>query len=137
MRRIRRLLLPIALLHVACASLSGQAAETFSRLKGCPRTGVTVTERRNFRMSELYASFCRRAFACPRTPPADVAADPERLEVWKANHDKQVVAYASSLVEGMTIYEVTGCGARATFACGSRGASVADCRDLDIGESKP
>ncbi len=129
----RRVLFPLVLLLAACASLPARAGDTFSRRESCPMASITVTEQRNFRMAELYESFCRQGFACPRTPPADVAANPERLKVWQENHDKQVVAYASDLIEGRTVFDVNGCGAHRTFAC-----DAADCRELDLGaDAKP
>ncbi len=126
----RRVLFPLVLFQAACASLPAQAGDTFARQESCPKASVTVTEQRNFRVAELYESFCRRGFACPRTPPADVAESPERLKVWEENHDKQVVAYAANLVDGRTVFAVNGCGAHRTFAC-----SAADCRELDLGEA--
>ena len=46
-----------------------------------------------------------------------------------------------TLVAGRTIFDVSGCGVRKTFACGGERVEgeprVLDCRDLDLGKGAP
>jgi hypothetical protein len=50
---------------------------------------------------------------CGESPPAEVAADPERLALWKAREAKVWADYDS---EFTPIVEVSGCGKRVWYA---------------------
>jgi hypothetical protein len=53
----------------AGCALDGNARDAFTQLHTCPTDRVTVTK------------------LPPQAPPADVASDPQRLDLWHSQHD--------------------------------------------------
>jgi hypothetical protein len=99
----------------------------------CPPERVVVEPR-----PELALAFTvdhgRRAFEWWSTyygsahdPPSDVAADPERLAIWRARQDADAEAARSRqaldderrarLLRAASVYEVRGCGPATYYAC--------------------
>jgi hypothetical protein len=81
-----------------CAS-AGSARRYFSSLYSCPVDRVTVEKRKHTRYPE-------------RAPPAEIANDPERATMWRAEEIKRNAA-----VEGYPYYVVTGCGQTRMYLC--------------------
>ena len=82
------------------------ASAVFVKTVVCPASRVSVTARPDVAPHTIYSP-------PRRTPPADIAADPGRLELWKSQQPTtpDVDAIAKS-------YTVTGCGQTALYACG-------------------
>jgi hypothetical protein len=91
----------------SCASLSGGARETFSKLATCPPERVTVVERPDYRRP-----------VPPASPPPDVVADPERLALWHQQREKDRKEAGDNPCFGDTPFEATGCGRRIIMCCG-------------------
>jgi hypothetical protein len=90
----------LCLLLAACApAYSTTASTTFASTYSCPAERQTVTR---------------------QPPPADIASDPDRLEMWTKNNHT---------------YDVTGCGHTAALECYNdpRNANVADCMPYPSG----
>jgi hypothetical protein len=93
----------LVVLASAGCSLSGAAVRRFARDESCPEDRVVVRRRADMRPSS----------AIPRTqPPADVAADPERLRVWESTRQDE-----RDLADLGEIYEVEGCGVGRLYTC--------------------
>jgi hypothetical protein len=100
-----RLLLTAALMTLpACQSLADGAKKTFSRSNSCPVDRVEVRER-----PDLLPS----SFQSQGTPPADIAADPERRKLWLQQREKMATAFDGTL----TIVEAHGCGRDTFYGC--------------------
>jgi hypothetical protein len=48
----------------------------------------------------------------PRQPPAEIAADAERLAVWKQTNDEELARY-----DRLTAVDISGCGSHADYFC--------------------
>lgn len=48
----------------------------------------------------------------PRQPPAEIAADAERLAVWKQTNDQELARY-----DRLTAVDISGCGSHAHYFC--------------------
>ena len=92
------------LLLAGCKSKEQGAREHFSKDLTCPEDRVEVRERADVKAS---------AWMRVETPPADVAADPERLKMWQAKQDERRSYEESS----DAIFEAKGCGAQKLYAC--------------------
>ncbi|HEY1692675.1 MAG TPA: serine/threonine-protein kinase [Polyangiaceae bacterium] len=91
--------------------VAGAKAE-FSKRYTCPLSRVELRERPDIDVATFEAPPAR-------TPPKDIAADPGRLAVWKANQPKP-------RDNGDTIFEMTGCGHHLLWGC-RRGQKLMSC----------
>ncbi len=80
------------------------AEEEFSKTFSCPASSVTVTLRPDLKAYDLQVA--------PRSPPAEVAADPARLAEWKRREDKGKEGY-----DRMSVYHASGCGHAVFYTC--------------------
>lgn len=97
----------VALLIVWCigaCSWAQEAKNTFAYEETCPKDRLTVKPRDDLHPSQ-WMHFER--------PSADIAADPERLAMWRAEHDEDRER-ADADVE---IYQVDGCGIARLYLC--------------------
>ena len=104
------LMLTATVLGTACSNES-VARETFSRERSCPLDGITAKEH-----PEISAYGLTHAKA---QPPPDIAADPARLAVWKANEDQS----KKQIDNIRTVVEVAGCNEKAYYTCSHNGKS--------------
>lgn len=91
---------------VGCSKkLEPGARDVFVKKAVCPADRVSVAARPDVAPHTIYV-------APTRTPPADIAADPGRLALWKSQQPPtvDVDAIAKS-------YQVTGCGQTVLYAC--------------------
>jgi|SRR5581483_11882279 len=98
-------LLLLAVAQQACLSHSlarDGAKDQFAQKYTCPDSHLAV---RSVNLSA--PDFFDRG-----TPPADVAADRERLAMWNASVDQQL-----EIFDGLTAVDVTGCGAHVDYLC--------------------
>jgi hypothetical protein len=104
--------LAISPLLVACApDLASVARSTFERAQSCPVSRVEVIARPDLSWVQVLD-----ADATPATPSAEVAADPERLAIWRREQDELRARRARSYAEDR-VYEVRGCGHHALYGC--------------------
>ena len=102
--------------------LSDIARSKFSRRYSCPEDRLT--------MRRLVVN--REALLVAPAPPPDVAADPGRLAIWRANAIDDVKDYWD-----MTAVRVQGCDIDRTYLCWSERAPYADeidyhCDEVDL-----
>jgi hypothetical protein len=93
----------------------GAGAQTvFSQVNVCPLDQVRVTPRPDIAPHTLLGTTA--------TPPAEIASDPARLQMWRG-----MMAQQSATIDlsGQT-YQITGCGKQAYYVCGH--PTVADYR---------
>ncbi len=83
----------------------GTARSDFAHEFSCPEDRVTVHERTG----------PPPPIPTP-APPADVAADPQRLAMWKADTDKRIAA-AMKEASAQDVYVAEGCGHTASYTC--------------------
>jgi hypothetical protein len=112
------------------------ARDTFSRENSCPTERVAVVPRPELRWKprpttplpeaygtpEMQAKLAemKRAEEMPWMPPADIAADPGRLEVWKSTHRAELVVHdmeADRLRMQPSFVSSEGCGFHAVYYC--------------------
>jgi hypothetical protein len=106
-------LLLCAMSTSACADLGEGARAQFSRELSCPEARVEVRERPDLRYSQLFP-------ADGASPPADLASDPERVAMWRANRAEERTELDATL-DRLDMFEVRGCGARQLLGCGLGG----------------
>jgi hypothetical protein len=107
--RLVVLLLPLS--AAACASLEDGARDHFVKALSCPADRVQVKARPDLGYGDLLPAL--------RTgePPAEVAADPERLELWQ---EQQAIAQATRRANAdaaYDVFEVSGCGRTVRLGC--------------------
>jgi hypothetical protein len=105
----------------ACTRLETGAREHFSREFSCPENRIEAKTRADLRPSTM------NPFLIPSVPepPAEVKADPARLEVWRQNKVAQRSSSANFVDGRFTVIEVSGCDHQILYCCshpnGSRG----------------
>jgi hypothetical protein len=88
-------------LLASCASLSGEARDEFARAASCPPDRITVVSRPG-------------PGAVPEeSPPADVAAHPERLAFWRQQREAMI----QDVFGGCEWFEASGCGRHEILCC--------------------
>ncbi len=92
-------IMPAVFVIKGCTALPGQTREEFSQVYSCPMGSITSKERDDVQATE---------FVKPKAPPADVATDPARLEVWKSNQSQPWDVH---------FFELTGCGHHVLWGC--------------------
>jgi|GEM_PF-2952698 len=107
-RRLRPFLLLAALTLTACASREEAARNDFARRFTCPAEQVTTTKIPGVRWSEVR----RREHPIP-DPPAEVRADPARLDMWNRQNDH----FSAGFDHNFEGFHVTGCGHEADLLC--------------------
>ncbi|MDP1920780.1 MAG: hypothetical protein Q8L14_31345 [Myxococcales bacterium] len=111
--RMRRtwLAVTVGLLVTGCGDVVEDAKDHLSTTWSCPPERVEVTKRADVDGAALYRQSVRGA-----TPPADVAADPTRLAVFKQNEEATIERAAASFGNA-TIIDGRGCGKEVRLAC--------------------
>ena len=118
-----------------CKSPEREAVITFSETRSCPEDRIQATPAGGASFAERYAAL----HPLP-VPPADIAADAGRLEIWrKANGGNR------EWTQEYIVYRVNGCGQSEELACmcpgvfsgatctGCRTAQdMCTCRDLEV-----
>lgn len=102
----------------SCQSLIDGSREHFSKSFSCPLDRVEAKARTDLRDS----SFRRK-----EEPPAEIAADPERLKMWQAKQDEQREFFD----RGNEIFEMKGCGHEQFLSC-HRGKSAIFCMSREF-----
>jgi hypothetical protein len=91
-----------------CATVSeGDVAAWFSKERICPVTRVHAHERPDLLPSQVDE---------PAVPPDEVAADPERLAMWRARVNRVNKANAARNAK-YRVFEVVGCNYHEFFRC--------------------
>jgi len=88
-----------------CQSVADGAKDQFAQEHVCPLERVEARARPEVKPSQ---------FARPSTPPADVAADPGRLQLWQAEREK----LAANNDEWGEVVEARGCNVHVFYVCG-------------------
>ncbi len=96
----------------ACKSKEQGARESFSKDFTCPEDRVEVRARPDVKRSDLDKR---------EEPPADIKADPGRLELWQSRKDEE----RKKSDDGCEMFEARGCG-KQTLLCCSRPAKRQD-----------
>jgi hypothetical protein len=121
-----------------CKSREEQARDEFSEAVSCPASKIEVRELEGVTAHDVREK--HNPTAKPK-PPADVAADPERLAVWEEKQDKQRRASQREPGFGSDVFEAKGCGETITYECWRKNRSVnfeplVDCRVIHRDLSK-
>ena len=95
-------ILPFVLLLSACTIVPIAAVNSFSEDHSCPESRIRLRRHAIEPSSVLIAV----------NPPAEVAADPARLAVWRANLLDDLEEHRS-----LAVVDVEGCGVRETSIC--------------------
>jgi hypothetical protein len=108
----------VVVLLVGCTSLTTGARENFAQSTTCPPEKVTVVSRPDLTRSALDPPLaeCGGLTDCLRPPPADVAADPDRLRYWRQQGEAQR-RQADSDALPCDVFEATGCGQHQLLCC--------------------
>jgi hypothetical protein len=92
-------IMPGVMIFKSCTALPGRTREEFSRMYSCPLDSVANKARPDVQAAD---------FEKPATPPPEVASDPARLAVWKANQPQPW---------SVEFFELTGCGHHVLWGC--------------------
>ena len=92
-------IMPGVFLYKSCTALPDQTREEFSQQFSCPLDSITSKERPDVQSSQ---------FEKAATPPAEIANDPKRLSVWKANQPEPW---------SVDFFELSGCGHHVLWGC--------------------
>jgi hypothetical protein len=95
---------------VACSDKS-IARDDFERSFTCPTDRLTVTGRNDLKPRDLAIR--------QEVPPKDIAADPERLALWKKTEASRTSEY-----DGNNVVQVQGCSHEVFYICGDLRVSV-------------
>ena len=104
-------LLGLGFLVIGCRSNETMARESFAHSFTCPEDRITVTPRKDLAAVDLALR--------PATPPAEIAADPGRLALWKAEAARGAADY-----EHDAVLQARGCGHEVFYLCGDLRVSV-------------
>ena len=88
-----------------CQSVADGAKEQFSQDHVCPLERVETRARPELKPSQ---------FSTPSTPPNDIAADPGRLELWRAER----ASLAANEDAWGDVVEARGCDVHVFYSCG-------------------
>ena len=104
---------------IACQASDHSARAKFAEAAACPSASVTVTEEKG-------------APPPPSKPPADVAADPGKLAVWKQEDAERRQSAAA------TVYVAKGCGQEKRYDCETdpHHAAQTICTEIDANALK-
>jgi hypothetical protein len=105
------------LLLCACSSLHAAARDAFVHKYSCPEERVTVRKRPDLK---------HPAADAPK-PPAEVAKDPERLKLWKADHPSDDAQYKYFQVSGCDHDDVYTCTWQVTVEADGEATNYAEC----------
>ena len=99
----------VAALLAACTGREGAARNLFEQTWSCPADRIEARRVEGLTLADLRPP-------AHETPPAEVAADAARLALW---HAQQQEAQASRrrFDERYHVYDVSGCGHEARYAC--------------------
>jgi hypothetical protein len=116
------LLLPVALSGTGCGGwlFTQTAVQTFMKQQSCPKD----------RVQYKYVTLKPEEVFERPAPPAEVAADPARLTVWRQETDEEWAGYGD-----FSAYEAMGCGADVYYFCWSEtqnGEAVFFCDNVDL-----
>lgn len=103
---LRLLVLGLLAFLFACKPLKSGAREQFSKQHACPESRVEVRPRGDLRVWDVLVGVTPQ-------PPPDVASDPERIALFRANQQDQNDRMQSSC----ELYEVRGCSQQQLLCC--------------------
>ncbi len=103
--------LAATLMLAGCASLADGARDHFVKALSCPADRVTVKARPDLGYGDLLPAPPAAA------PPAEVAADPERLALWKEQQARAKADRRANADARYDVFEVSGCGRTARLGC--------------------
>jgi hypothetical protein len=106
-RMSERSMVAVCLLAASCAVSASAVRERFALDHSCPEERVSAHERSDVKPSDIL-------LAHDEQPPPEVAADPQRLAMWRDRNRAQ----AERWDDDHGVYEVQGCGAAGVYACG-------------------
>jgi hypothetical protein len=95
----------------ACTSVEGNAKNYFAWRYSCPDDRVTFTERPDLRRHDAPPA------PTHATPPPEVAADPQRLAMFRETERKENEVRAATAEDTRYIIEVSGCGVTELSVC--------------------
>lgn len=98
----------LLLVTQGCTSVEDGAKDEFSEAFTCPRDRVEVRKRDDVKATDVEGS------AAASTPPAEIAADPGRLQMWQ-NEQREKDDRENDLHH---VVEARGCGHRVLYTCG-------------------
>jgi len=121
-----------------CKSQEEQARDEFSEEFSCPASRIEVRELEGVTPYDVRQKY--NPTAKPQ-PPAEIAADPERLAIWEEKEEEKRRASQREPGFGSNVFEATGCGETITYECWRKKKSVnfepmVDCRALHRERSK-
>lgn len=125
------LVLTVATCGAGCAHapdapdvLFHEAARSFERQHSCPAKSLQVK----------YAEVPLPELVESKQPPAEVAANAERLAVWNQTVDQDLAGY-----QRLTAFDVAGCGSHAIYFCwyGHRIHRDHECAPVDLDDPEP
>jgi hypothetical protein len=98
----------------ACKALKTGAREEFATKYSCPDDRVQVVERGDLQAFDLLAA---NRDTSADVPPAEVAADRERLAKWRTDREESNKQNRRSYNSAYRVFEVRGCNHEALMAC--------------------
>lgn len=101
----------LLLLIAGCASLEDGARDHFVTALSCPADRVLVKARPDLGYGDLLP-----ALAASK-PPDEVAADPERLALWKEQQTSALATRRANADATYDVFEVSGCGRTVRLGC--------------------
>lgn len=102
-------LLAVAALLAACTGREGAARNLFEQTWTCPADRIEARREEGLTLADLRPPE-------HETPPAEIAADAARLALWRERR-QEALASRRRFDERYHVYEVSGCGHRARYAC--------------------
>lgn len=102
-------LLAVAALLAACTGREGAARDLFEQTWTCPADRIEARRVEGLTLADLRPP-------AHETPPAEVAADAARLALWR-EQQQEAQASRRRLDERYHVYDVSGCGHQARYAC--------------------
>lgn len=101
----------LGFLLIGCGNVMDDAKDHLSKTWSCPIDRVAVTKRDDVNGADLFRRSVRG-----QEPPADVANDPARLDVFNKNQERALERAAESF-ERATIIDGKGCNNEVRLAC--------------------
>lgn len=121
----RAVVLVSAALTTACSSYETIARESFADTRSCPIAGVKAVEHPEISGHDLIFGTSK--------PPADIAADPARLAIWKDKDAKSKKLWD----ETTKVFLVTGCNESTYYTCSTGAGSKSGRRSCSARSRTP
>jgi hypothetical protein len=108
-------LVVLAMVLPSCHLTVDQVRATYSRQAACPEARIaSVVLRPELRATDLFLQRADAQFVAEQlTPPAEIAADPARLGMWKS----EKIAFLRRTWDDVPVYEVQACGKDVFLLC--------------------